>query len=135
MPRDNLEPDTYDPIPDASIPDGVAPVQQEHAMHPHHEMYMQEFQCLHTNYQRLHRDYSDLYDSACEMNTEMVELREDLYSFRESQQTHNKHVDTLCNDPNSNPSSRLAFVSRILIFLSEFVSFMIKFNKENNINK
>ncbi|CAH1438348.1 unnamed protein product [Lactuca virosa] len=83
---------------DAPIPDAATPVQQEHAMHPYHDMYMQEFQSLHAENRLLHRDYSDLYESACEINTEMVELTEEFYAFKESQQTHNQHMDTLMND-------------------------------------
>lgn len=41
MPGANLELDADEPIRNASIPDAVAPVQQEHLMHPYHDMYMQ----------------------------------------------------------------------------------------------
>lgn len=41
MPEANLEIDADEPIRNASIPDAVAPVQQEHVMHPYHDMCMQ----------------------------------------------------------------------------------------------
>lgn len=43
MPKANSESDADEPMPDASIPDVVALVQQEPVMHPHHVMYMQVF--------------------------------------------------------------------------------------------
>ncbi|CAH1433973.1 unnamed protein product [Lactuca virosa] len=46
MPGANVEPNAYEPIPDALVPDVAMSVQQEHVMHPHHDMYMQEFQHL-----------------------------------------------------------------------------------------
>ncbi|CAH1422895.1 unnamed protein product [Lactuca virosa] len=72
MPEPGSNSDKDDHIPNASIPDFVAPVKQDPVMHPYHDMYMQKFQRLYEDNRHLHRDYSKLYDSACEINTEMV---------------------------------------------------------------
>ncbi|CAH1416736.1 unnamed protein product [Lactuca virosa] len=98
MPEPDPDSDADEPIPDATIPDAAAPVQQEPVMHPHHDMYMQEFHRLHEDNRRLHRDYSELYDSVCEINTEMVEFREEFYTFRDNQKSRNQHVDSLVTD-------------------------------------
>ncbi|CAH1415911.1 unnamed protein product [Lactuca virosa] len=98
LPEPDPDSNEDEPIPDATIPDAAAPVQQEPVMHPHHDMYMQEFRRLHEDNRRLHRDYSELYDSVCEINTEMVEFREEFYTFRDNQQAHNQHVDSLVTD-------------------------------------
>ncbi|CAH1421806.1 unnamed protein product [Lactuca virosa] len=100
--RSNLGVPMPEPDPDSDedepLPDVAAPVQQELVMHPHHDMYMQEFRRLHEDNRRLHRDYSELYDSVCEINTEMVEFSEEFYTFRDNQQARNQHVDSLVTD-------------------------------------
>ncbi|CAH1414324.1 unnamed protein product [Lactuca virosa] len=98
MPVPDPDFDEDEPIPDATIPDAAAPVLQEPIMHPHHDMYMQEFRRLHEDNRRLHRYYSELYDSVCEINIEMVEFREEFYTFRDNQQARNQHVDSLVTD-------------------------------------
>ncbi|CAH1433527.1 unnamed protein product [Lactuca virosa] len=98
MPEPDPDSDEDEPIPDATIPNAAAPVQQEPVMHPYHDMYMQEFRRLYEDNRRFHRDYSELYDGVCEINTEMVEFREEFYTFRDNQQACNQHVDSLVTD-------------------------------------
>ncbi|CAH1413865.1 unnamed protein product [Lactuca virosa] len=98
MPEPDSDEDEDEPIPDATIPDVVALVQQEPVTHPYHDMYMQEFCRLHEDNRRLHCDYSELYDSVCEINIDMVEFGEEFYTFRDNQQARNQHVNSLVTD-------------------------------------
>ncbi|CAI9294757.1 unnamed protein product [Lactuca saligna] len=70
MPEPDPDSEEDKPIPDATIHDVAAPVQQERVTHPYH-------------------------DIVFEINTEMVEFREEFYTFRDNQQAHNQHVDSL----------------------------------------